>query len=160
MRKVSGSCNVPINQSVAMFWVCVCTLFRCVQVWDASVCVVHCLCVCMYVSVQVCVFVHAGGVYVEARVQVYMLFIRTKATLFPREGLSLAWNSPISLGWLAIKPQGSTCVLFSTIRIPNRYHSVHLKNIYLCGFWKMNPGSHSCKARPLLTTKLSHAYCF
>lgn len=52
-------------------------------------------------------FVH---IQVKARYQPSVSFIRELTTVFLRQGLSLALNSKSSLGQLATKTQGSTCL--------------------------------------------------
>lgn len=41
---------------------------------------------------------------------------------FLRQGLSLPWNSPSRLGWLAIKLQGTSCLHFPDSRFASRSH--------------------------------------
>lgn len=43
----------------------------------------------------------------EAREESQVFFCGWRHLFFLRQGLSLAWNSPRSLGWLAGKPQAS-----------------------------------------------------
>lgn len=60
-------------------------------------------------TVHLCVCVRGrGGVHVQAGGQPGASFLRCQSfNFFLEKGLSLTWNSPSRLGWLARKPQGS-----------------------------------------------------
>lgn len=64
---------------------------------------------------------------VEVRGQPRVAFFSHYPTCFLRQSLSLAWSLPSRLGWLASKPQGSTCLCLPSSGITSTHH---------CRFWR------------------------
>lgn len=96
---------VQVNVHMCVYVMCV---------WVCNVCVCLCAhrCSCVQVNMHVC-----GCVAMASRRQPPLLFPRHRPPPFQfplllSQGLSLAWNSPCNLGWLAGEPRNlpfSTC---------------------------------------------------
>jgi hypothetical protein len=68
------------------------------------------------------------------------LCLRRSPPSFPRQGLSLGWNALVMHRWMASKPQGCTCLHFSSAVVM----SVHHHPLLLCGCWELNSDPHGC----------------
>lgn len=66
-----------------------------------------------YTIIKNCVRRQVGcacGKHVDVRGQLWVLFLCYCPSWFLRPSLSMAWCSPVKLGWLASKPQRSSCL--------------------------------------------------
>lgn len=96
-------------------------------------------CVCMYVSLFVCVCV--GGVGVRG--QTGVSFLKMLSTL------SLAWNCPARPGWLASGPKGLSCCCFSSAGL--QPHVTMPGLFFAGGSWVLNPNSHALEGKDFPT---------
>lgn len=78
-------------------------------------------------------------------VLVYMKLKRRQLGLL-RQGLSLAWNSPIRLGWLTREPQKSAWLCFPSTETD---HSTCRRLLH--GLWRSFSAPHACTTTALMT---------
>lgn len=114
-------------------------------VWDLSikvcVCVHVCICMGIYTYIHVCgctwMYVH---VEVREWLQVPLLFFKGHLFCLLRHDLTVTWNLPTRLGYLASGSQRPICLHFPGLRaIGTRYEAWILK----CESWGLNLGSHA-----------------
>lgn len=119
--------------------VCVCAYCTCMYMCVCvSVHVYACVSICVYVHVYVSMCVCGGACMCRPEVDTECL-PQSLSTLFYETGSHEAWYSPIWLGWLASRQQGSLCLRLPIATVPYLAFNVCCRHTSSCSFSKCCP---------------------